>query len=211
MAVETKEPPKKPAAEAKPPKPAKAAAVAPESPKAKEEVSADSTGPSQSLKRNAVVCLLAGSVFLNGACFAYFWLAPGTKKTVSDAEISLGEFQFISYHAGPDQVVQAEFAVHIALNEPVKEEAQQRVEGRRFRLQQQIEELLRAAHSGDFDDPLLRGIKSKLVEQVNKTLGMHAIDSVIITNLKTVRSAAETEPTEEAVELVPWVEQESSS
>ncbi len=208
MAVETKEPPKKPAAEAT--KPAKPAAVAPESPPAKAGAPTRSSRLSKFLKGNVVACLLMGSVFLNGLGFAYFWLTPGTGKTVPDAEIALGEFQFISNHTGADQVVQAEFAVHVALNEPVKEEARRRLQGREFRLRQEIEELLRAAHSGDFDDPLLRGMKSKLVERINKTLGMRATDAVIITNLKMVRTAAETQPTEEPVELVPWVEQEGT-
>ena len=212
MAVETKEPPKKPAVEAtKAAKPPKPAAVAPESPPTKGGAFTGSSGLSKSLKGNVVACLLAGSVFLNGLGFAYFWATPSTGTTALEAEIALGEFQFISYHAGADQVVKAEFAVHVALNEPVQEEARRRVQKRKFRLQQEIEELLRAAHSGDFDDPLLRGMKSKLEERINKTLGMRAADAVIITDLKMVRSAAETESAEEAVELVPWVEQEGSS
>jgi hypothetical protein len=208
MAIETKEPPKKPAAEATK---TKTPVATPELPPAKSGTSTASFRLLKTLKGDAASLLLVVSVFLNGLGFAYFWLAPGGQKTVPDAEIALGEFRFISYHAGADQVAEAQFAVYIALNEPVKEEARRRVEERKFRLQQEIEELLRAAHSGDFDDPLLRGIKSKLVEQINKSLGMRAIDAVIITNLKVVRTAAGTKPTEKAVELVPWVEQQESS
>ena len=204
MAVEAKAPPQK--KEPQKPKPSPEA-----SPKAtqKPPESGESTRFARifdAVYRHGLMIALGISLVANG--FAFSWFGPINNAAVEQLtpEVQLGQFGFVSSQAQSNQVVRAEFAVHVALSEEVEQEGRERISQRKFRLQQDVEELLRGAHSGDFDDPLLRGLKQKLKERIDKTLGLRAVAYVIITSLKIERNQSSPAKEEEPSTLVPWVE-----
>jgi len=99
-------------------------------------------------------------------------------------EIGLGHFQYVG-DSSPQRssIAEASFDVHIRLLDEVKSAAQARLESRRFKVQQDIEQLLRQAHGGDFEDPTLAELKRQFQELINQSLDMHAVSEVIITDL----------------------------
>ena len=159
--------------------------------------------------RGLAIFLLATVIF-QGMAFSYYLFGGSASETDATTEVSLGTFHFKSEDAAGGGVSSAEFGLHIALLEQVDSAARRQLETHQFRVQQDIEELLRQAQSGDFKDPNLGELKRQLQEQINATLKMRAIADVIITDLKLKLSdkTADTPGTETA-ELVPWVEKPS--
>jgi len=154
--------------------------------------------------------LLAASILVHGVGITWCKLRAAGSETDLSAEVSLGEFQFRADQTVPGGVSSANFALHIALLSEVDGTARQRLAARTFRVQQDIEQLLRLAHSSDFDDPLLAELKRQLQEQINETLGVRAIAEVIITDLKLQRVPSETGMVAETAELAPWPAKPSS-
>ena len=77
----------------------------------------------------------------------------------------------------------------------------------KYRVQGEIETLLRQAHRGDFDDPTLTELKQTIREQVNSVVGNRVVSDVIIANLKIIPAekkapAANNNTTSQA----PWIE-----
>lgn len=122
----------------------------------------------------------------------------------ANAEISLGEFRFDACKPAAGQVADASFALHLALLDEVARPARQRLQVRAFRVEQDIEELLRRAHSTDFDDPSLAELKRQLQEQINRTLGLRAIADVIVTNLQLDRAPAPPVSVAAPAESLSW-------
>jgi hypothetical protein len=79
--------------------------------------------------------------------------------------------------------------LHIGLLKVDDRVARAKLAANKFRVQQDIEELLRQAGGEDFVDPLLTELKRQLQEQINATIGMRAIAQVIITDLSIDRAA----------------------
>ena len=201
MAVETKAPPEK-----------KETRTPESSPKA-DQKQAESGRSSRcaaiiikTVSRHGLMITLAVSLIANGAALARLGSNDNSAGEPLTPEVRLGQFGFVSSQAEAGQVVKAEFTVHVALSEDAEKEGRERISQRQFRLQQDVEELLRGAHSGDFDDPLLRGLKQKLKERINKTLGIRAAAYVIITGMKTERNDSFPVEKAEPAGLVPWVE-----
>ena len=200
MAVEEKAPPRKKETE-----PTEAASAADQT-QAKSGPNGRLSRVLQAASRNGLMIVLAVSLIANGAILTMLGSQDASVAPQPSPEVPLGQFTFVSSQAEAGQVVQADFTIHVALSEELEKEGQRRIEKRKFRLQQDMEELLRGAHSGDFDDPLLRGLKEKLKERVEKTLGIRAVAYVIITGLKTDRSESAPVVEEEPTVLVPWAE-----
>ncbi len=156
--------------------------------------------------RNVLAILLAVSLLVNGATLTMLGSQDDSVAKPPSPEVPMGHFSFASSQAEPGQVVNASFTIHVALSEELEDEGRRRIEQRQFRLQQDMEELLRGAHSGDFDDPLLRGLKGKLKDRVEKTLGIRAVAYVVITGLKTGRTEIAPFEELEPATLVPWAE-----
>ena len=158
------------------------------------------------------VVLLVVTIVVQGGFFTYYQLAAGTPTpTPVESEVSLGDFAFRAGQAEKARIVAAQFSLHIALLPQLGEAAHACLKTRKFRVQQDIEELLRQAHGADFDDPTLAELKRQLQEQVNETLGIRAIADVIITDLKlTFNDKKADSPATATAELVPWVEKPSS-
>ena len=108
----------------------------------------------------------------------------GPSRVTQEPEFGLGEFRFEARSSELGKIGGAEFSLYIALLDSVDQEARQRLQTHKYRVSQNVEELLRKAHGGDFDDPSLGGLKRQLQEQINETLGMRAIADVMITNLR---------------------------
>ena len=157
------------------------------------------------------VVLLVLTIVVQGGFFTYYQCVARTPAPTPDAEVGLGDFGFRAGQAEKGRIVAAEFSLHLALLPQFTEAAHLRLETHKFRVQQDIEELLRQAHGADFDDPTLTELKRQLQEQVNETLGIRAIADVIITDLKlTINEKKADSPATETAELVPWVEKPSS-
>ena len=134
-----------------------------------------------------LLLVIGVSIVLHGAGFAYYRMRNHTEQAPS-AEISLGVFHFEADKAESGHAAKAEFTLHVALLEPVDPAAKQRLAMRKFHIQQDVEELLRKAHSGDFDDPGLQELKRQLHEQINQAIGIRAVSEIIITDLKLQRN-----------------------
>lgn len=156
-----------------------------------------------------IAIVIVASIVIHGIGFAYFRLAGNSRPATSSPEVSLGVYRFKADQNEVGRIASAEFSLHIALLEQVDRVARRRLEAYRFRVQQDVEELLRRAHSGDFDDANLGELKRQLQEQINETLGMRAIADVIITDLKLQQSDADLGLVTDTAESVPWVEKPS--
>ncbi len=106
----------------------------------------------------------------------------GAKLPTRHAEISLGNFSFTNPADG-GRIASAEFKLHIRLLREMEKSAKIRLFQRKFKVEQDIEELLRQASGGDFDDPMLTELKRQIQEKINQSLEVRAISEVIITNL----------------------------
>jgi flagellar basal body-associated protein FliL len=103
-------------------------------------------------------------------------------------EIALGRFTFSSERGEVGTVAQADFDLHVTLIPETEQKARGLLETHRYRVQQQIEQLLRRAHPADFESPSLAGLKRQVQEQLNEALGVRAVAEVIVTRLRTTSS-----------------------
>jgi len=164
------------------------------------------------LTPKALAILVGLSILAHGVAFAVTRTGGSSASEDLGTEISLGEFRFEANPAEAGPISSAWFTLHIALLEHVDSAARDKLKARKFRVKQGIEELLRQAHGGDFDDPNLGELKRQLQEQVNETLGMRAIADVVITDLEiTPRSQEEAVESASAAEKVPWKEEQPPS
>jgi hypothetical protein len=154
--------------------------------------------------------LLVASLVLHGAGLVTYRLLDRPKGPESSPEIALGAYRFLAPPRAPGRVETASFALHIALLENVEGPARARIRDCEHRVRQRVEELLRRAHGGDFEDPALAGLKRQLQEQINETLGMRAIADVMITNLDlTYREDSSAPADAQTAEATPWTEPSS--
>ena len=158
------------------------------------------------LKRWLAV-LLGISVLGHGIGYAYHRMSLSPVAGDDSPEVSLGSFQFEWDSAPSDEVIGVEFNLHVALLSQIDQMARRELHARKFRVQQAVEELIRRTHGGDFDDPLLTGLKNRLQERINETLGIRVIADIIITDLKLERTSEETEGITQAADSMPWVEE----
>lgn len=138
------------------------------------------------LARSWVVVLVIVLIGVQFAIFGYLRSSASTAPTTP--EITLGEFQFEDRTDSAAAIQSAEFKLHIGLLSEVDRDARLRLHARRFKVQQGVEELLRRAHSADFEDPSLGELKRQLQEQINTSLGIRAVSEIIITDLAIQRS-----------------------
>ncbi|MBN2024219.1 MAG: hypothetical protein JW809_15660 [Pirellulales bacterium] len=141
---------------------------------------------------------------VQGMGLAYFIVAQHG-ATKPDAEIALGPQVFSTDPAEQSQIGEVSFSLFVAPIGEVDREARQRLVQRKHRVQQDIEELLRQAHGGDFLDPTLGELKRRIQERINRTLEMRAVADVIITDLRIRRGGTpEKPPASETAGTSPW-------
>ncbi len=146
--------------------------------------------------RVTLALLLAVSLVLHGIGFWYF---RGTSATaMPEGEVTLGQFVFEEGQMSTASITSAEFTLHVDLLEAVDQKARRRLERRRFRVKQDVEELMRLAKGADFEPTAIDQLKRTLHERINASLGMRVVDEVIITDLRIDRrpatEVAETSP-----------------
>jgi hypothetical protein len=127
-------------------------------------------------------------VVIQGVGLAYYRSRSKPVVKPPSPEVTLGDFHFQADKAEAGRTTAADFTLHIALLEPAERLARERLATHKLRIRQDVEELLRRAHSGDFDDPALQELKRQLQEQICQSLGMRAISDVIITDVRLHRT-----------------------
>ena len=165
---------------------------------------------SRVLQGNWVAKLLALLILVHGLAYVYYGYRRSSATTSRIYEISLGSYRFDTDGAGDDRVAGAQFRLYVSLLSEVDQAGRALIKTHKYKVQQDIEELLRQAHSGDFDDPLLGELKRQLQEQINHALGMRVVDEVIITNLTLQQHGKAAEGKVRTAESVPWEENPSS-
>jgi flagellar basal body-associated protein FliL len=131
-----------------------------------------------------IAAIVGGSLVIHGLGFAYYrvWNKPVAQPAA--AEISLGEFHFAGTSSESGRAARADFSLHVTLLDRMDKAGREALASRRYRVQQDIEQLLRQAHARDFDDATLSELKRQLREQINESLGTRVISDVIVTDLK---------------------------
>ena len=161
----------------------------------------------RTLGRNwLLIVIVMFTIAIQGATFAYHRLHERTESPRTSPEVPLGAFRFEADKVEGGRTTRADFSLAIALPETMEQAARDRLFTHKFRVQQDVEELLRKAHSGDFDDPTLQELKRQLLEQVNQTLGMRVASDVILTDLKLQREPAPKAPLTDTAKSLPWQE-----
>jgi hypothetical protein len=135
-----------------------------------------------------LLAVLGLTLAIHAGGIIYYRSIPRPVAALPSPEVDLGVFHFEADRPEPGRLAKAEFALHVALSEPMERQGRERLAARKFRVQEDVEELLRKAHSGDFDDPELQGLKRQLQEQINQTLGIRAVAEAIITDLQQHRA-----------------------
>jgi flagellar basal body-associated protein FliL len=140
----------------------------------------------------ALMIVMVLSLILHGIGLGYSHYASRGRADASEEpmEVNLGSYRFEAEPSEQGDVVGARFCLHIALIDDVEPRARQVLAQRQIRVQQNVEELLRQAHGGDFVDPTLGELKRQLQERINESLGVRMIADVIITNLEIHRKRA---------------------
>jgi flagellar basal body-associated protein FliL len=192
-----------PAERLDPPKPA-----APEETSAASAASRWSDSVGRLLSPKWIAILVVVSIAIHGVGFAYHKLRAGAAPEKRPAELGLGQFQFRSarIEREPGGLIDATFSLHVTLLDQLDEVGRQRLSARKHRVEQDVEQLLRRAHSADFEDPNLAELKRQIQEQINESVGMRAIADVIITNLTLRYGDHLPRPVEETVRGTPWVD-----
>lgn len=131
-----------------------------------------------------IVLLIVLSVIVHGIGFVCYRLSAHGNDAGGEPEISLGEFEYRAAPGEHSPLTDATFDLYITLLDAPNLKAREQLAARRYRVEQDIEQLLRRAHAGDFDDPNVAELKRQIQEQINESLGMRVVADVIITNLK---------------------------
>lgn len=161
----------------------------------------------RTLGRNwLLIVVVMFTIAIQATTFAYHRLHERTEPPRISPEVPLGAFRFEADKVEGGRTTRADFSLAIALPETMEQAARDRLFTHKFRVQQDVEELLRKAHSGDFDDPTLQELKRQLLEQVNQTLGMRVASDIILTDLKLQREPAPKAPVTDTAKSVPWRE-----
>ena len=149
----------------------------------------------------ALSCLLPGIVY----GYSRFG-APSSSGEDCQGEVSIGKFRFSADGNEQTRVVAASFHVHLALIPETAGLGRARLASHKFRVQQGVEQLLRQAHGGDFEDPSLGDLKRQLQEQINETLGIRAVADVVVTDLTLELSEADpaSKPSGQVAGTLPW-------
>ena len=165
-------------------------------------------GVARVLNSKVIAVLVVLTVIINIAGLVFQSVANSGKTAARD-EHDLGTYHFLADPSEKGLITAAEFNLHIAILDDIEKEARRRLDTKKFRVQQDIEELLRKAHGGDFDDPSLGELKRRLQARINETLGMMAIADVIVTDLKLDKIMPTSKPSDETSQSLPWIENSS--
>lgn len=190
----------------------------PENPSAEEEKTVES---SAGKSRFALLCgktvqywlafLLISTLIVHGIGWAYYKSINTRAQADSSPEIEVGNFHFTADKTSGGRITGAEFSLFITALDGLDRIARTKMYSHKYRVQQEIESLLRQAHGGDFDDPALNDLKRQVREQINQVLGNRVISDVIVANLKiTLSNNKESAAVADSASSPPWLEKSSS-
>ena len=114
-------------------------------------------------------------------CYAV-WRKPTVE--LPHPEVTVGQFVIATDRPEPGELAELQFTLHVTFLADQETAGRSELDLRRFRVRQDLEQLLRRARATDFEDSRLVGLKRQLQAQVNQALGMRAVSDVIITDLK---------------------------
>jgi flagellar basal body-associated protein FliL len=158
-----------------------------------------------------LVFLLISTLVIHGIGWAYYKAASASVPVELSPEIDVGNYKFMADKTSGGRLSGAEFSLYITALEGLDRIARTRLASHKFRVQEEIESLLRQAHSGDFDDPSLNDLKRQIREKINQTLGNRVVSDVIIANMKiTTSNNKEPAAAADAASSPPWLEKSSS-
>jgi flagellar basal body-associated protein FliL len=165
--------------------------------------------------KQTITIFVAVSVLIQGVAFLYYGVTGrGEDDAAARGEVSLGKFKFEAPSSSREGVLLASFELHVALLPDLDAVGRRQLQRRQFKVQQDIEELLRQAAQGDFEDPSLMELKRQLQEKINETLDKRVVSEVIITDLSVGRAEqqmATSEKTDAAPKDIQWKEKEPTS
>lgn len=130
----------------------------------------------------AFAAILVVTVVVHGLLFASH-RSDASPAVKADEEVLIGQFRYVPRTPQRADTPGVVFQLHVRLLEEVKSTACARLGGRKYKVRQDVETLLRQAHPDDFTDPVLAGLKRQLQEQINESLEVRGIAEVIITGL----------------------------
>ena len=156
-----------------------------------------------------IAVVVVASIVIHALGFLYYQVRGKTPVPTPVAEIPLGNFHYAGGRVEAGRIAAADFSLHITMLDRVDRAAREALDAHRFRVQQDVEQLLRQAHGGDFEDPTLGELKRQLREQINESLGIRAIAEVIITDLKVKYGDRQSHPVVNTADTTPWVEKPS--
>jgi hypothetical protein len=129
-----------------------------------------------------VMTLVVLTVILQAGGLIYCYSSSG--KTLQTAEIGLGQYQFSGIPPVGGWVAQARFSLYVTLLKGLEKTGRDALADHKNRVQQDVEQLLRQVHGGDFEDPDLGGLKLQIREKIDKAVGSRVVSDVIITDLR---------------------------
>jgi len=135
------------------------------------------------LGRGGLATLLVAAMVGQCLTVAYYTRGRSGVPAPGDGEIPLGNFCCFSGIQGELDTGRVTFSLFVVMDERASSLASSRLSARKYRVRQNVEELLRQAHVADFEDPSLAEIKRRMQERINATLGLRAVSDVLIVNL----------------------------
>ncbi len=149
------------------------------------EVAAPQVKKRISFNLSTVVAFFVLLVAFHGALFAWIETHNGAPQAEAEpaTELPLGKYHFATSSAGNALVRSADFSIYVTLLRTDEKKARSVLKTHERRVRQEIEQILRQSHGGDFSDPSLIGLKDTIRSQLNELFGFKAIGAVVITDM----------------------------
>jgi flagellar basal body-associated protein FliL len=128
--------------------------------------------------------LLVSTLVLHGIGLAYYKSGTNKAPTEYSPEIAVGNYQFTTDKPIGARITAVEFSLYFTALDGLDNVARNRMISRKYRVQQELESLMRQVHSGDFEDPNLNDLKRQIRDRINQALGNRVVSDVIVANLK---------------------------
>jgi len=152
--------------------------------------------------------ILVSTLVLHGIGLAYYKAGNFQAPLEYSPEIAVGNYQFTADKSVGARIIRAEFSLYFTALDGLDKVARVRVVSHKYRVQQEIESLVRQAHSGDFEDPNLNDLKRQIRDRINQALGNRVVSDVIVANLKISASnnVQESSVATDTASSPPWLE-----
>jgi flagellar basal body-associated protein FliL len=154
--------------------------------------------------------LLVSTLVIHGVFFALYKTSKTAAPIEYTPEIGIGKYEFTADKTSGGRIANVEFSLFITALDGLEQIARNRLISHKFRVQEEIESLMREAHSGDFEDTTLNDLKRQIRERIDHALGNRVVSNVIVTNLKITTSNDKVSATDaKKVSSLPWMEKSS--